>query len=452
MAYYRRLSPLEKLIHIGHPNERLPEHVNAFVIEANQTNPAEQSGSTLIKQDWEQAIQTLRSYHPGAQLKLKGRSMFSYWDDAGHPPKVIELDASTWDGRTLHHANFLQRPLNIRKDHCGELLLLHGHTPRVLLRMHHAAMDGKGNHSYLMDLFRVLRGETPQGVNSRIYDWQLRHQSNQTAKTQQTKSVSPFGPTRNMDNTCQWLRVTIPVPYHQRILVKLCKLLTLFAVEQWGNEQVKEHLNYNIAVDLRRYLSQNQFSTANLTGFVKLHMSGLDDERSIHQRLASSIRNGDAIRWPRHIEPLSWLPSKLFHEDPKIIARRYNSNHFQCSALISPMGKTHLSEMHYEKFRAITNYGVATGNAALPLFIGVCEGGMQTPSSSPTDHPLKREAIELLLSAPNAVGGMERLQQLGCYFRKNLVPSKAANNKSTNNKPTNNKTTTSQAEKQAATV
>lgn len=420
MAYFRRLSPLEKLTHVGFPQEQAAQHVNSFVVEGasctGQSKFSKQS-NPLIKQDWEQAVKTLRNTHVGAQLKLKGYSMFSHWDDTGLPPQVIELDASNWDGRTLHNANFLHRPLDIRIGQCSELLLLQGPTPRVLLRTHHSVMDGKGTHSYLMDLFRVLKGERPLGANSRTYDWQLRETPFEREKPTPANSISPLGPLRNMDTSCQWLRVTIPIPYHQRLLVKLSRLLTQFACVQWENETIAKRLSYNIAVDLRRYLPADHISTANLTGFVKIPMDRIESDRDFQKRLAEAIRNNRALHWPKIVEPFSWLPSKLFQENAKVIANRYQNNRFHCSALISMMGKTQLTEMHYENFRAVTNYGVVSGSPGLPLFIGVCEGG------NDGQHYSSSQAIEILMGAPNALGGMERLEKLGNYFRQNLMQS-----------------------------
>ncbi|MFI9047000.1 non-ribosomal peptide synthetase [Streptomyces sp. NPDC053427] len=107
------------------------------------------------------AVEAAAESCPGARLARHG----SRWSDSGEPPPVRFAAGTVLDRTTLNDVAELRRPLPVHGAYC-EVVLFDGEFPAVAFRASHAVMDARGLRLWALDVFRVLRGEEPEGAPS----------------------------------------------------------------------------------------------------------------------------------------------------------------------------------------------------------------------------------------------------------------------------------------------
>ena len=125
---------------------------------------------------WRQAISLTTQANPALRLRWKGILGWSRWDDKGEPPQLRMLDHVDWRFDSSEHMDFLEAwPINLRSGPVVEFIVVKRPGGRLLLvmRTHHAVMDGMGGFHVLCELFRALRGEPLLGSNVTFSDAQL---------------------------------------------------------------------------------------------------------------------------------------------------------------------------------------------------------------------------------------------------------------------------------------
>jgi hypothetical protein len=98
------------------------------------------------------------------RVRLHGILGFSRWVDSGITPEVREISAAEWEGYSERGAEFLEerfRPL--AGGPVAHVLLVRGNPVRIVLRVLHAAADGKGLAHWTLDILRAMRGAAPLG-------------------------------------------------------------------------------------------------------------------------------------------------------------------------------------------------------------------------------------------------------------------------------------------------
>ena len=108
---------------------------------------------------------------PDAGVCLRRRGWLGECD--GSPPAFHRSSASTTDASGMAPrppgASFLERRMDPVRGPVCEVVLVKGSSDgvdRVVIRTHHAALDGRGAGLFAADLFAVLRGEEPEGAKA----------------------------------------------------------------------------------------------------------------------------------------------------------------------------------------------------------------------------------------------------------------------------------------------
>ncbi|MEO1272086.1 MAG: hypothetical protein AAFX99_28665, partial [Myxococcota bacterium] len=105
--------------------------------------------------------------------------------------------------------------MDLRSDRVTEVLLMPGSTiTRIIIRTHHAIMDGSGTRILAQDMFRALRHEPCQGSQSGpVYDLDLALQLKATVEaTPEDAYTAPTGTTAPGREGYAWARATVTKP------------------------------------------------------------------------------------------------------------------------------------------------------------------------------------------------------------------------------------------------
>jgi hypothetical protein len=123
---------------------------------------------------FKKAIETLSNFNPAMRLVVKGYLNFTYLVDSGCPPPFRIIERSSWDGMNSDTMDFLKNSCNdFKKGPLAEVIYIKGLPTRIVFRVHHILMDGKGLYLWIEDLFRILRGEKPISFYSKDCEYNL---------------------------------------------------------------------------------------------------------------------------------------------------------------------------------------------------------------------------------------------------------------------------------------
>ena len=147
----RRVSGMERLWLVS--DRMCPPFANQMVLEGDGV-PAPDDG-------WDAALQRVVAAQPAARARLHGVLGGSRWVADGPGPSVEVHEALGWDGRGPDGAAFLARSIDPRRGPTTELHILPGEPARMVIRTHHALMDGQGAMLLARAVFAALRGEEP---------------------------------------------------------------------------------------------------------------------------------------------------------------------------------------------------------------------------------------------------------------------------------------------------
>lgn len=384
MSYYRRVSPGERVFHLARETDPFSRKYIQVVIEGQ---------GELKLSKWEAALAPIAKAHMGCHLTLKGHLGFSRWDTDGPPPRVREI-STTWNGYDFSDRFLFPPPIDIRRDPLGEVLLLQGPVPRVLMRVHHAAMDGVGALLIARDVFRVLRSEAPIGSNSNSSEidvWRAHNFGTRKIPSIPTDAITPFGSPCGIGTDPVWARRSIPAR-PARIIPKLALLL---AEQSW--QQAEGKFRIAVFVNLRRHLADGQVTLANCSGMVLVDVTPKDTEASVHRKIFDQMRARTYLDMSPLVSAVHWIPSQVFKPRLGSVLRQYQRGKFRASAYITHIGSFLPNEYSYDDFRAHRLIPIPPSDATAPLSLAICES---------------EEAVEIVANAPAALAGEGRLDRL----------------------------------------
>ena len=361
-----------------------PPFVNQMVIEGRSDRPAD-----LAR--WRRALTRVLPAQPGCKARVVGGLRRSRWVADGRVPRIVEVDGALWDGFSPAGADFLSRPLAARSGQTAEILLVrHEHTPRVVVRTHHAAMDGRGTTLLAEGLFAALRGdEVPRATAGGPIDHELALQIGaEPEATPPRDCLPPFaGVTAGVQSGVTWLRRRVDGPVRRPLAA-----LALAVAEAVG-----EPCRVDVPVDLRRG-GAGVASSANLTGLIRLPVSPGDDLAAVHADLHRRIEEGEAGAFVLAADRVRGLPMALLVSGGRAEARHSLSlGRFGTSATLSNLGLLDLERLSCPEFTARRAFFVPPGSPGLPLFVTL------------TGDP---DGVEVCASAPVGLASHGRLERL----------------------------------------
>lgn len=381
--YRRPLSPTERVWLVA---DRLcPPFVNQLVLEGD---------GALEPGPWRAAMAVAAAANPGARVRLRGFLGRTYWVDSGDPPPVRVVDGSGWTGRTPEGAPFLLDPLDPRRGPTTELLLVGGAPSRVILRTHHAVMDGRGTLAFAEDLFHALRQEPVVGHIDTVTDLDLsRRLGGRRQPPPREVHLAPTGaPTGVVARAGWWHRVTLP-GRPSRLLPRLACAIAA-AARSHGEGPVR----VDVPVDLRPS-APGVRSTANLTGILPLEISPAHTPEDVQGVLRAALDRHAEADYAVTLEPLRGIPVGLMAWVGRAAARKcHRRARYGSSAVLSNLGVLPLERFAAEGIWASgVGWFLPPAGLATTLFVALSghAGG-----------------VEICASAPDVLAGGARLEAL----------------------------------------
>lgn len=351
-----------------------PPFVNQLVLEA-------EPGASLSEERLAQAVGAAAAAHPGTRLRSAGALGWARWVDDAPLPPVLSVDGSAWSGRSPAGAAFLQLPLPAATGPTTGVLRVEGDPLRLVIRSHHATMDGGGTHLFARDLFRALRGEPLEGstLDPTVDVDIARSLEPPPFSRREHRFGAPTGVARGRLDRTTWLRRT-HTGSTRRLLPRLAVALHTVA-QQW----TELPLSLSVPVDLRRHRPELR-STANLTGAVFLDLD-VDLRSSPHGRqlapdlrlaelLAERAAGGEAGKGLVAGQPLRWLPlSWLVGLGRHFMRKEVKAGRYPSSGVISNLGRMDLAALSCPGFAARTAFWIPPASEGQRLFLTMTGGG-----------------------------------------------------------------------------
>jgi hypothetical protein len=341
----------------------------------------------------EAAVARAAAVHPGVCVRLNGRLRSLRWVANGPPPRFTTPADPTWTARDERDAPWLRNPLDPQEGPVCEIVALQGATPdtrHIIVRTHHAALDGRGTQLFVEDLLAAYAGEPVRGAEAGpTYDLDLaRPHAPKPRPEPPTDAISPTGASGPGD-THQWRRVTLPKlpsPVLPRVLLALAQ-----AARTTG---ATGPLRIGLPVDLRRYTPDLRAS-ANLTGVAPLTLPdplpSLDTLRALVDAAAAGP---DAAAHVLAADRLRGTPVWLMTLAGRLAAPSLRrKGRYPISVSVSNLGRhAYTLDGH-----PISAFWIPPPSPGLPLFMSTC--GNAT-------------ALELCAGSPEGIGGAGRLDAL----------------------------------------
>jgi NRPS condensation-like uncharacterized protein len=355
--------------------------------------------STLTHSQLKEALRVVIEANPGLLLRIEGTRQRARWTcDRAIPVPLRVIENCAWDGRSPSGMEAIQEtPLSLNPGPGAELLLATGAVTRIILRVHHALVDGSGILHFFEELFRALRCESLLGTNACFSDVELMHAFRSTGL--RSKGISLIPPTGGAQNAAfgdVWQRLTLPARARSNLMGHIAEAAARCA---WSFR--KGPVRIAVAVDLRRHVPGLK-STMNYASLVYVDLefgeTAQEFRRKLHKRLDE---NGEIIRVGivdilRYL-PFTWL-DRLTGRTPQNYMRR---KLFE-TVVISNLGTIDVSALSCPQFRATNYYCLPVmGNA----FITVSTFG---------DH------LNLLVGMPAVYASAGRLERFMERLREGL--------------------------------
>lgn len=330
-----------------------PPFANQMVIEG--------SGS-IEYSDLANAVEKASMANHGARLVLSGFPGRKKWTDSGNTPAVRTVDGTGWSGYDMHGAPFLLDRLDIKKGPSCEVLLVTGRPGRIILRTHHAVMDGRGTITWAEDIFRALNGKQCIGSEYTTTESDLLNLVTAAEKPVSERYISPSGrPGTGYGFT--WFRKKL----NGRFTNLLPSVMMLTAEEAWRHGQGKVRIA--VPVDLRSR-RQNLRSTGNLTNAIFFNinsdttLNGL--ETGIKRRIREQVDG--ILTWEDHV--IKFIPVSVLKAALSMETRQsHKTGLYRTSATISNLGIIPHELFKTDTFNPESVFFIPPGNSLSPFFI-----------------------------------------------------------------------------------
>ncbi|QUQ63039.1 non-ribosomal peptide synthetase [Kutzneria sp. CA-103260] len=347
-AFARRLAVSDKLSHLVLP-PRMTAMVNTFVEGVGRIDLARLS----------EAVSLAAQACPGMRLALTPEE--PVWRDTGVAPQVRVVNAASF---TLD-APWVSEGLVTEGGPTSEVVLIDGPDPTVLFRAHHAVADGIGVRTWILDVFRALRGESPVGADdARNIDElvaELPVPDGEPEPLEPEPSLLPR-PAEFTERRHFWRRRTVP-GNHPAAVAKVAAALTAFGGVEQGV--------FWVPVDLRRHVPGLR-STANLVRIVPLRTWWGESWEQVQDRLLATLSDNCELLQQLDFDDLAAAPLAAvleFFDSNEQEAVRITADRYGGSAAVSHVGRYTTAEVSTESFEATTVYGLPSqGYAGFPLF------------------------------------------------------------------------------------
>lgn len=386
MSFYRAPSPLE-FSYIGMDKPPVSVMVNQFL---------SQGTGTIDKEKLADALRKAADANPGIRLRMKGFWGWRYWDDEGAYPVVEEIDAPHWDGLSSEHCPRLGEYIDLRKDPlCQASIIYAKHDVYLLFRTHHAITDGRGTVHFLMDAFRIMRGEQPVGSTSQLTEWDIAMREERPPRPVVEGNclpVTPY-PSRPQERGCRWRRFVWQGDKN-KLTAKIMYALAALAWQNNGDGKVL----IRIPADLRRYIREDEgFTIANCSGALDFEVKPDSSLNQIRSQLVKAMRNKEDLSpFAENHKYARWLPPSMFRYHPDTLRKTHESRRYRMTAIITNLGDVDMMPFTLDTYKPKELFGVPIGLENRPVYVGASSQGDRTG---------------IMVGIPNALADQQQLQQ-----------------------------------------
>lgn len=384
MAFYRRPSPLE-LTYIAQDSTLVSPVVNQYLIEGD---------GHVSLEALAQAVKIAALAFPDCRLRLKGYGAWRAWHDDGALPGVFEVDGSRWDGLSGDGAPCLGAPLNVRTGPVCEVVLVRGTPLRILFRTHHGVTDGAGTLFFMRQVFAALRDTPVQRPELHVTEWEVASGQPTVSKLVTLGDCEPVfrNATLAWEPGCHWRRFTLdstPAGIGGKIMA---------VVARWGRETDISRLVFRMPSDLRRYLPDKAFSSANCSSALDLDVPLDADHKKMQQAIVSAMRNKqDLATLVPALRFLKWLPLAMLRPTDKLKRRIHALGLYNYTCTVTNLGRIDPATLSTADFQCRTMFGVPIPLELTPLYIAFVQVGT---------------SMSMHVAIPRAVGTREDLEEL----------------------------------------
>ncbi len=399
-AISRKLSAIEYYhASIGtHPRTLDPSREVVLVLEGEGDLPTEA---------WRRALDAVAAANPGVRLRLIGRRRRARWESDGPMPRLRIVDDCGWDALSGHGSEFIYAtPLSLEQGPCVELIIAHRPDGKtlVILRTHHAIMDGSGILHFLRELFRALRGEPLLGTNAGFSDVELlRSLGIARSQSERMEKIATLPPDLSGADAKgdTWRRIQLG-PARKHLLAHLA-----VAIAEYAHRTSPLPALIAIPVDLRRHVP-GLLSTGNFSSVVRLRLDPGEGPERFQERLQALLAQRVEAGWSPKLEWLRALPSPWLDRMLSRTAANYRRKAPLETAMISNIGFCNPADYSAPGF-------VQQGMLGVPLAGGVFAALMGTGNG-----------VELMLNLPNLLGSEGRFDAFAEFLRERLRVNAAA--------------------------
>ena len=326
---------------------------------------------TLDAAAWREAGARVAALHPGARMRLAGTLGRTRWVSDGAPPRVLELDGTSWTGAGPEGAAFLDAPFDLKRGPVIELILLQGPRPRVILRAPHAALDGKAALLFLAEVFAALRGDPLAGPTEHgLTDGDVARALAQ--KAEQPPGMDHLAVTGAIvgDSIASVWRRRRVNGAPSRLLPRMGLELARHARAASGANGAGLKIRVDFPVDLRRHRGDIR-SLGNLSGLLRVPIepeTATVDAIQAHMRRALDAR--EEARAVLLAEGVRSLPLWLMRAFARGTAKKMRARgRFDTTATVSNLGRLDLPRLQGGGFRVVRSWAIGPISPALPLFL-----------------------------------------------------------------------------------
>ncbi len=298
-----------------------------------------EGSGTLPVGVWQQALDAAARINPGARLRLVGARQRARWQSDGRPPRLRVVAGCGWDGQSKLGSEFITaEPLSLTDGPCCELIVTERDgNSRIIFRVLHAVMDGRGGLHFVHELFRALRQDLLLGTNSGSGNAELIRRLHVSYRPEaDIETTAHFGGTASLTGEPQgdetgktWRRLSVHGPQRD-IMARVAAAMAAFA-----HSRSDLPMLFNIPVDLRRHLPTLRVTT-NVTNNVALKLQPGEGPTDFKRRLQGTLaarrelKVNAAVAAVFHLLrflPLAWL-DRLLSRKPATYRkkRKYNTS------------------------------------------------------------------------------------------------------------------------------
>lgn len=404
----RVLPPLRQQSEIARPLS-MPEYYHACVGSHPRTLEVTREVRIIFRGEgrvsagrWQAALDQVTSLNPGLRLRLQGNALGARWVTDGQPTRLRVIEDCSWNAESSDGSSFIdETSLSLRGGYASELLVMHQCDNRMLLmlRAHHAVMDGLGGMHFFRELFRALRGEPLLGTNASYSDVDVMQSVGAVRSTSRhIPVVAMTGQPQGMARGDEWRRIHVGPP-QKNLLGRVVEVMLEFAARHSDQAMLVA-----VPVDLRRHVP-GLHSTANFTNMLLVRMEKGEGAEDFKRKLHDMLDQKMETMYPRVLDifkllPLGWMD---------LLVSRTDKNYHRRKALetvtISNLGRCRSVEFSCDGFRM-------DGMIVMPV-----SGSVFVTLSGVDDR------VELAINMPRVLGSNGRFEAFEAFLQKRLAGS-----------------------------